>query len=303
MLEIARDIQTPVLISTVASNYADWEPNRSSFCGSKADHNELERLTDNGRTKANNGEWEAAIASYEDAIAICPLFAEAHYALGRLRRVTGETEKAWASFQSAIDNDGMPLRANRRQNDFIRSLSSERGAYVVDAVHHLREKSASRLLGYELMIDAHHPNLIGYTEITKLFAEKIQEVFDVDRKIQNVTVETVIEQFDFDDQDLFDVLIFNGRWMTRIATWRYDPQERLARADYIFQQAAKINSNSYEVPLGRAIVAYLGSRPEEAERFLEEARNRSEAEVSEYLQVPWISKVVERAHRQSRPIS
>jgi len=54
----------------------------------------------------------------------------------------------------------MPIRALSEQNRFIQNLNKLDGVFVVDVVKALRERDQNGLIGYNLMSDGHHPNLV-----------------------------------------------------------------------------------------------------------------------------------------------
>jgi tetratricopeptide (TPR) repeat protein len=297
MVDTARSADIPILVATVAGNYAEWQPSRSSSCSREEDHAELKRLIEAAMEAEQGGDQRMGAEYYAVAENICPGFAEAIYRRGILYRQLGEHAEAWELFQKAVDNDGVPLRASTRQNDFIRGLRADGNRIVVDVVRGLRNRATDGLIGYDLMIDAHHPNLSGYLEMTKLFARGIHDHFGVTRDLREPELAEVTEIFGIDESVRFDVLISRGRWMTRIATWRYDAAERFARAGGNFIMASRLNPDSYKPDLGLAVIAFLQKDLAQAEAHLARARQKDAPAVDSYLEIPWIRKVTARAYK------
>ena len=298
MVGAAKSIDVPILLSTVAGNYADWQPNRSSSCRRAEDHPELMRLMESAMEAERGGDLQLAAQDYAKAVNICPGFAEAIFRQARLYRLLGQNDEAWKLFQKAVDSDGMPLRATSRQNDFIRGLPADSHLILIDVVQGLRDQAQDGLIGDNLMIDGHHPNLSGYLEISKMFARGIHDHFGVTKDLREPTVAEVAEQLGFDESAQFGVFISRGRWMTRMATWRYDPAERFARARDNFIKASRINPDSYKPDLGLAVVAFLQKDLSQAEAHLARARQKDKLEVDNYLKIAWIRKVLARAYQR-----
>jgi tetratricopeptide (TPR) repeat protein len=298
MVEAAKSIDIPILLSTVAGNYADWQPNRSSSCRREEDHPELIRLMEAATEAERAEDLRLAAQYYAKAVDLCPGFAEAIFRQARLYRRLGQNDEAWKLFQKAVDSDGMPLRASSRQNDFIRGLPANSHLILIDVVQGLRAQTPDGLIGDNLMIDGHHPNLSGYLEIAKMFARGVHDHFGVTGNLREPTAAEVAEQLGFDGSAQLAVLVSRGRWMTRMATWRYDPAERFARARDNFMKASRIDPDSYKPDLGLAIIAFLQKDPAQAEAHLARARQKDKREVDKYLKISWIRRVLARAYQR-----
>lgn len=291
----ANDI--PVIVSTLASNVADWEPNRSVFCGDKGMPEEFGRQVERGRDLESRGDLRAAIAAYNDALGICGSVAEIHYRMASCYRRLREPIQAWGEFQQALDEDGMPIRATSDINDFIRGVGDGRLVTTVDAVRRLRERSADGLIGFDLMIDAHHPNLKGYVLISELIAQEIRRRFpSVGDTVRTIDEAEAVTRFGIDQRKNFEVAVSSGRWFTRLATWRYDPRDRLSRAEAFFRQANELDPARYEPYVGLAMVQFLRGDAAGGESRVAFARKVNAEDVDSYFRGGWARRVRERAH-------
>lgn len=296
LVGLARSVEAPLVLSTIAGNAAGWAPNRSTGCPDGR-REAVRRALDAAGGHELTGRVVDAEEAYGEAIAACPSFAEAYFRLGRLYAAQGRREDARAAFVRAVDLDGMPIRALSDQNAFLRGLHApEREVYVVDAARQLDTRSAVGATGYDWMIDGHHPNLAGYLAVSELLAARLSELFGVpDSSRRSLTLPEVERRFGIDDSVRTSVLVSRGRWHTRLSTWRYDPTTRLDTADAFFARAARLDPGRHEAPLGQAMVRYLRRDEAAADSFLTRARRLDSEAVEAYLGVPWVRAVVDRA--------
>ena len=170
----------PVVLSTLASNYAGWEPNRFVIC----------------------------------------------YSL--------EAKK----------------RKKQFVEDFRRGLELE--GYVPD-----------KLLNERLIIDGIHPNLEGYLLIGETIADKIRSSFSKRQgNLNMLDAETAKKVFHSGQSKIFEVSYQTGRWIVRLSTWLYNPNERLRIAETFFGKQSTCLQR-YEGFLGLAVISWgAGKLPE-----------------------------------------
>lgn len=294
-MALLREHNVPAIVSTVPSNYSDWEPNRSVFVGSASEAEQLARLIDRGRSLELSHDAAAAVQVYESARTVSDDVAEVHYRLGVTYRALGRIDEAWRAFQRAVDTDAMPIRATSAINEFLVTLQDASHVSVVDAVGHLREASGERLIGSDLMIDGHHPTLDGYVRIAQLIASEIRRTAGATGQ-GAVTASDAAREFGVDREKEFEVAISRGRWFTKLATWRYDPAARLERAETFFRSALEDMPSRYEPHLGLAMVEFLRGNAAQAERYLTAARTLNAEAVDQYFRETWVRRVRERAY-------
>ena len=291
-----RENRIPLVISTVAGNYADWQPNRSTFCADSPDRDEFALLMRNGQVATEQGRYSAAVSMYEQALALCDSFAETHYRLAGSYAAQREYDLAAQEYLKATEYDAMPIRALPSMNDFIRNLARDEGVIHVDSISEIRKRSEKGLIGFDLMVDAHHPNKLGYIVIGQAIARAIGDAFDPGSYPAGVPDwQGAVDKFNLTREERFDVLIWNGRWLTRMATWRYDTTERLERAERVFAEAMDLYPDRHEPYLGLAMVGFLKKNVATAQGHLEKAREINSDAVAAYLEQPWVSDVVQSA--------
>ena len=292
-VRLLREHHIPVIVLTLAGNYSRWQPNRSAFCGRRSDREEFSRLMEAGNQAAAAARVEPAIAAYRQALALCDHFAETHYRLGQSYEAGGDWAQAWREYSQAVDDDGMPMRALSAQNDFIRRLGAAGLASTIDVVERWRRQAAGGLIGFNFLIDAHHPNLNGYIMISRLIAERIAALFSAQpRALRTVGTDTLREVFHVTPAQRLEVYVSRGRWLTRLATWRYDPSERLTLAEAFFLRALAIDPSRYEPYVGMAMVSLLRRDVVTAEMYRSEARLLDAAAVDTYFRDYWVRRVV-----------
>jgi tetratricopeptide (TPR) repeat protein len=284
-----------VVLSTTASNVSDFEPSRSTYCGPAARRAEFEGLAQETLAAERAGRDDDALASARRALELCGDFAELHFRLGRIHERRGERERARAAYQTALDRDAMPMRATRGMNEAVLRIGRERGVPVADPVARLAAQSERPAPGYDWFVDAHHPNEAGFVVIAREIAEAIRERFAAEAPLAALDRAAAIERFGLGDPAFrFDKVIHRGRWFARVATLRFDPEDRLARAEAAFAEGASLAPERSEPVLGHAMVAFLRRDAARGDAALSEARRRDPAGVDVYLATPWVRAVVER---------
>ncbi len=301
MAELTQKNEIPLVISTLVSNYASWEPNRSIFCSSSAQQKqEFLRAFNQGAAAENQNNFKAALKFYDEALAICSSFAEAHYREGEAYEALGNFERANEAFQKAIDDDGMPVRASSQINDVVRSLSRFEHVHIVDSYRYLRSRSPNGLLDEHLIVDGVHPNLRGYLLISDAIAREIHALFEPRReKVRALSIDQAKKVFHLDGWKMYEVYYQTGRWITRLATWRYDPTKRLNIAESFFNKAIESNPNGYEGFLGLGVISSIRQDRQDAENSFKQARFFDSKQAELYLSAPWVRKILRRSNTRS----
>lgn len=171
IIQIAREANVPIIISTLASNVRDQEPfvSVSSLSLTDAQESERQRLLDAARGDLSAGSHESALGSLEKAIAIDSTFAETHYLLAGVYDSLGMYDDARRHYESARDLDGLRFRASSDFNSLIRQLSREEHVPLADIEQTFASASPHGLLGANLMLEHLHPSFDGYFLMAKQF--------------------------------------------------------------------------------------------------------------------------------------
>ncbi len=157
----ARAAGVPVLLVTQSQNFADWAPGASTHRPDLApgDLARWDELVGEGNRLAESGDCPAALARYEDALAIDDTHADLHYRAANCLRTLGRFPAAREHYRRASDLDQVPLGAPLRFNEIVREVAAAEGALLADAEPALSQASANGLVGDDLFCDWAHPNL------------------------------------------------------------------------------------------------------------------------------------------------
>ncbi|MCK6614105.1 MAG: GDSL-type esterase/lipase family protein [Ignavibacteriaceae bacterium] len=163
ILEVFREKQIPVILSSVASNLKDLPP---FIPGDTSDENSA------GRIYVSAGE---------------KLFA-------------GDTAAALKLYSRARDLDPLRFRASSDMNQIIRDISQKFNTPFVDAESELNRIAEAGITGADLMTDHLHPNIRGYSYIGELFFEKMKELsFLPGKEIPPADIEKAVDSILADD--------------------------------------------------------------------------------------------------------
>lgn len=135
IVEMLKDANVPVIVSTVASNLKDQLP-----------------FVSIGKPSAQK------------------IYNEAQYFFEK-----GNYKKADSLFRYAKDLDGLRFRAPEEINLIIRKIAKDYNIAMVDSDSLFAALSPNGIIGNNLMTDHLHPTLEGYQLIGKLFYEKMNE--------------------------------------------------------------------------------------------------------------------------------
>jgi hypothetical protein len=201
--------------------------------------------------------------------------------------------EAREAYYKAVAYDRMPIRALPAQNEFIRGLIPRTGVCVADAVEALENEAPEGLIGFNLMTDAHHPNVKGYIAVARRVAECIQVTRPRGRlRLVEIDDDLAKRLFRIGREKSFDISIYVGRWMTRLATWRYDPAERLRLAAELFSRAVELNPRRSEGYLGLAVVSGLRNDSTSAHAYIAKAAKLDRGYTERYLNQRWVQSVM-----------
>lgn len=293
-LALLKESNIPVIISTQVANYADWEPNRSVFCKNESDRSEFQNHMQEGLESEQGNDINNALVAYKNALLLCNTFAETYFRLGKIYQHLGFVDDAWTSYRNAVDLDRMPMRALSSQNNFIRSLSREKIVYVVDAEEYLRKNAEDGLIGYNLMIDGHHPNLKGYLLLAELFTSAIQKIYPSAR-FETFSEPETKKLITPTTNDYDSALLDRAEWLIRLSTWTYNPDRRLNKAEEYIDQSLTDNVIDARQYLGKMTIKYIKKDIHNIDKYYEKAKQIDPVAAKEWNQNPWIQQIKYRA--------
>jgi len=238
----------PILIIPPA-NEADFEPSRSTAAPgtSLAD---LRRLADEFRMARSLMERDPARAEalLRAILGRHPEFAEAHYRLGKLLEASGRIDEARKRFLAALDRDGLPVRCPEPFRAAYRRVAERHpSAILIDGRGELIEAGSSGLLGDNMIEDTHHPNLKGQVALAAAVVRELKrrEAFGADSAaIESPDVASCVARFELDAERLAEACERTSVHYERVAGYRYDPSERLAKSRRFAEAARRLRAGA-----------------------------------------------------------
>ncbi len=175
-----------VMLNTVAVNLRDTPP----FASVGADllpveaRAEFTGLLTRSREAETNAAWAVAAQLSEQALALLPTFAEAHYRRASSLERLGETNAALKQYQMACDTDALPFRADARSNRIIRDIAArhgQAGLTLVEAPEELARRAGVLVSGAESFYEHVHFNFAGAYRLGLIWAETLERRLPPDR--------------------------------------------------------------------------------------------------------------------------
>jgi tetratricopeptide (TPR) repeat protein len=169
----------PILLSSMASNLKDCAPFGSLHAPMPSDPAlaEWERSFSAGSTNAQQGRWNEALRSYDEAARISPKFAELQFRLGESWLAISNNSSAAKSFTLARDLDALPFRADSKLNQAVEECARRHageGVTYLDAETALAQASPDGITGHELFLEHVHLNFDGNYRLALAVAEQIK---------------------------------------------------------------------------------------------------------------------------------
>jgi lysophospholipase L1-like esterase len=161
--------KVPVLVSTLVSNIADQPPFESPFSPGFDRVPAWRSLEQQGDAAFGRGEHAAALAFYQQAVALDSLPAGLIYKMGQAQRWLGDSLAARRLLEHARDLDALRFRASTEFNEVIRAVCRGAGVPVVETEEAFIKASPKGLVGHTLMLDHLHPGASGYLLMADAF--------------------------------------------------------------------------------------------------------------------------------------
>ena len=244
----------PILIVPPA-NEAGYEPSRSTL-PVEVTVSERNRLIDEMRAARalESPDPRASAKIYQTILERHPGFAEAHFRLARLLESQSQLTEAATHYLAALDHDGLPIRCQALFRAVYRAVASRhRRCLLIDGRRELGEISPNGLLGDHVIHDTHHPTLRGYVALAGAVLRELTRA--------NAFRSTAAINLPLDPAACAVHFRMNAdMWATtcerisehyrRIAIYRYDPEERLRKAQIYLEAGRRIRGGCSPDQLG-----------------------------------------------------
>lgn len=271
---LAKKYNLKIVISTLVGNISEFSPQDDTIWRSK----EISELFNSAKEYEGRGEFKIAIETYENLLRdplVYPI--RIYYHLGKCYEGIFNYEKAKEFYWKAIDMAGS-VRPTRYQNKIINDLAKENNIGLADTLKTFEDRSPHGLLGYNLLIDGHHPNLEGYLLLAEGFAIEMEKISGQKIMKHSTTAEEIIKNLDFTLEDMSNVYILSAKWLCLESLMIYDTddiEDRLAKAEYYLGKARETKETA-EICLWNFVIAVLKKDKEKALYWLERGKLLSE---------------------------
>jgi tetratricopeptide (TPR) repeat protein len=180
ILKAAETAGARVILCTMAVNLRDCPPFASIAATNQAagDDEQFRALWNTALESESQSNYSAAAQSYEQACALDPGFAEAHFRWGECLTALNETDAAMKQFQLACDDDGLPFRADSRINKIIRNVARESSTtklLLCDAASAINSASPTGIAGDDLFFEHVHFNFDGNYRLAMNWADLVAQ--------------------------------------------------------------------------------------------------------------------------------
>lgn len=266
IISIAKRFDLNIIISTLAGNICRFSPQNDNIFWP----NEVEaiKLFNSGAQFEKAKEFKKAIEKYQDILEKFPQdYPTVYYHLGKCYEQLKIYGQARQHYWKVVDI-GDIVRPSRWQNNIIRDLAQEYNIGLVDTIQIFEGNSPFGLLGYNLMSDAHHPNLEGYVLLAKSFAEEMEKILGQRISKRHPGSKEIAKYFNFSEEDFLKMYISRAEWLCFESLAIYDKEERLIWAEDYLKKAEDIKKTP-DTYFWRLIIAILRKDKDSALYWLE----------------------------------
>jgi tetratricopeptide (TPR) repeat protein len=173
MVRIADAHDVALVFVQPVSNLKDFSPFKSQHRDdlTPGDAARFETFLTEGRGLLQEGSARAAAQTLRQALEIDPLYAEAHFRLGRAELASGNYAAAREALVAAKELDVAPLRALERSVELIAETAARHDVALVDLPALLETENVRQrghpILGQEFLLDHVHPDLAVHSRIAE----------------------------------------------------------------------------------------------------------------------------------------
>lgn len=288
IVALARARGLKVVVSTLVGNVRDFAP---PLPGGLRGEPALARA----RRFETLGRWREAAKVYEELLSRDGPHPGLLHRLGVCALRSGRPDEARSIFQRGIDLGGAK-RPTTEQALAVRRAARRHGAALTDSRALFAAASPHGLPGYDLFLDAHHPNLRGYLIIAGGFARQASRLLNTPVVHAQVAEAELKSEAGFSPEDERGVCTSLFMWFCGEAGHGCDKEEALGRAGHFLALAERMSGR--QEPVYRLLLALLRQDRAEAGRWLaqEDRISREETALASLVCNPtWIWEVVTEA--------
>lgn len=173
IIKTAKKAKAKVILSTLVSNLADFEPFENEF-SKDLKPVQIERwkmYLEKGKALEKNGKPNEALVEYHKAEKIDPRPAELYFRRAKCLQATLNPDIARKEYIRARDLDVLRFRASSDFNAVIEKVGKSNQVPVVDMERVFENYCVDKILDNNLFTDHLHPTFAGYFWMAKAFCE------------------------------------------------------------------------------------------------------------------------------------
>jgi hypothetical protein len=229
----------PILIAP-PSNEGGFEPSRSVVPATWSTSERASFEAEFQRARQAEVDPAKAMRLYRGLLNRHHRFAEAHFRYARMLERTEDWPMAMLHYVRARDCDGLPIRCPSDFLSVIGEVAARHDCILIDGPAEFRAASPHLIVDDHLIQDAHHPNLNGTVLLAQLVLREIfqRSALSTSGPAPSVSPAECAAHFGLDAEKWAAVCDRTSVHFRRTAGYRYDPTERLAKAD-AYAAAAK----------------------------------------------------------------
>jgi lysophospholipase L1-like esterase len=175
IVRVMRAVGARTMLLTLSQNFSDFPPVVSAHRpGMRSDEKASWRTAVRQGDLLAPHDCGAALAAWARAEAIDDGVASLQFKMAGCERALGRLDAARARYRIASDLDLLSQGAPTQLNDVLREVAGQEGATLVDVDAAFTAASGTHLVGDDLFVDSHHPNVRGHQLIAAAVAEAIR---------------------------------------------------------------------------------------------------------------------------------
>jgi tetratricopeptide (TPR) repeat protein len=226
ILALARRAGYPAVVSTLTGNLRDFQPDLAQEIVQDPVRNAAyqEALRDESL-----GRWQQAAELYRRLATGRGRYPGMIHARARCLLRLGQAQTAKKLFQQAADLGGSK-RPTSEQDQAIRRQALLAGAALADTRALFEASAEQGVPGYDLFMDAHHPNLRGYLLLAESFARPVSIAMGTPVRRERISEAELRRETGFSQSDQRSVYSSRFLWFCGEAYHRVDPSDALRSA-------------------------------------------------------------------------
>ena len=178
------------------------------------------------------------------------------------------------------------------KNAIIERVANEEKITVAHTYDRFADSSEHRLVGYNLINDAHHPNLKGYCIMADEISRQVSKLYG-DKIINNISPEIIATRFKFDDDFCRGVYYRLIEWFIFECVETQEREIRLSRLKFYLDKYEQLGSSDSIIIVWKMLIGVLENNRDlfvENLHAMNALQNKDKVALLHRLQVAFIDK-------------